>query len=153
MLDVAVEPQTAQIFLDGRELGRGKYRATHAAVERDAVLEARAPGYVTDRRVVRLTGDFAATLALSPEAPATDAERVEPNEDTGKPNVEKASAKGVADEASLERRPSTAARVIKRPPAPAESRKAEPAHAVAASCDPPYRLTPDGVQVFKPECF
>lgn len=151
VLDVTVDPETAQILLDGRELGRGRYRGSHGASDRDAVLEARAPGYVTDRRVVRMTRDFAAALTLSAETPAASGEAHATAEHA---KAEARPSRRTDTKAAPPRRASAATRPAKRAAAPAEGNTAgEPTRAAAANCDPPFRLTPDGVQVFKPECL
>ena len=151
VIEVSAVPANAQILLDGVELGQGRYRGSRAALDRDAVLEARAPGYVTERRNVRLSKDLSAELILSAESAipanaASETQAVEPAHQAQGSPTEPASSP-----ASMRR-----ARAVPRPakpsPAPA-AQSAVPARSATASCNPPYRLTPDGVQVFKPECF
>jgi serine/threonine-protein kinase len=144
-LQVSVKPSHAEVLLDGRPLGTGAYRGNHAASPRPALLEVRAPGFATERRNVQLRQNLALEVVLTPDAPAPEAaEDVTPTAATATPSAAP----------RVKGRPSRA--VVRSPRGPAPPAAAVPAPASAKpapNCNPPYRLTADGVQVFKPECL
>jgi serine/threonine protein kinase len=142
-LEVTTQPESAEIWLDEKLLGTGRFKG---ALERSSApqrLEVRAPGYETASRELRLENDSSLSLALSPvaapKASATEQER--PRSD--------------APESGERRRVRGAPRVVARVTAPSAVPvvSAPQAPAPKANCSPPYVLDRDGVKTYKPECL
>src|SRR5690606_38404444 len=135
----------AEIRLDGTVLGTGRVERTLPPSDQPSVLEVVLAGYVSERRDIQLRRDTVLEVSLRPEPerkPARPATREAPApEPAAKPPVRKRVV------AAPPRPQKPAPAPAKPDPAPA------PAPQKAANCDPPYKLSADGVKVFKPECF
>ncbi|HEY3595481.1 MAG TPA: hypothetical protein VGL13_16450, partial [Polyangiaceae bacterium] len=131
-------------YLDGARVGQDQYRSSGAPTERKATLEARAPGYVSERREVALDEDVTLKLVLQPDP-------VETSEiaNTAASADHKASG-DTKMEPDLPKSAGASAHVTPRPVKPRDkSRTTTP----SPSCNPPYTLGSDGVKTYKPECF
>lgn len=165
MLRVASDPPGAEVYLDGVKLGVTPLVQPRPASAQDSTLELRAEGRVTQSKVVRLEADVTLDVALPKEGSV--AERAASHETAAESDQERAtSAEAKADEQrqalSRQRRPPprpvSAARTkgggeTATPEATAPASAAAKEAAPADNCDPPYRLDPGGVKVFKPHCF
>jgi hypothetical protein len=153
-MSVLAQPSSAQIILDGKLLGTGTYRGAQPISDRQVVLEISAPGHVPQRRNVQLREDLKLELTLLPEPGPTN---------TPDPTASEEEARSADDKAAARPRAAPARQRVGRPlaraaraavAAPSASPAVQPsAKAAAVNCNPPYRLTSDGVQVFKPECL
>jgi len=150
-LVVVAHPANAEVFVDGNSIGTGRVSRQYAPSEETARVEVRLKGHLTEQRTVRLSRDTTLEIVLRPEptvqktADAAPAAKTEP---------EKARATATPPPRGRVFTP----RTVK--PAPAEKLEAPtaPANAnanaaPAPNCNPPYKLSADGVKVFKPECF
>ena len=165
-LRVQSDPKGAEVYLDGVKLGVTPLLQTREPSATDATLELRAPGRVTRSKVIRLKGDVALDLALTPAAATAQPPREREGADRSetKPEGQAASRASEPERAEPSARPRhTASRAASRakpdadttPPAEVapSAPNAEKRSAAEDSCDPPYRLDPGGVKVFKPQCF
>jgi serine/threonine-protein kinase len=143
-LEVDALPAGSEIFLDGTRVGQDRYRATPASSERKALLEARAPGYVSERKEVILRDDVVVAFVLQQEKieksdPPSSAPSLDPKAE---------------NEAKTESDPSRPSRSPAHPVTRSgKPRDKAPASAAAANCNPPYTFDADGVKTYKPECF
>lgn len=150
-LQIVAHPPNAEIFVDGAAIGSGSVQRQYPASRNTASIEVRLAGYVTQRRTVRLSGDTSLEVILSPEAT--------PAEPATAKAKDAASEKARAAVASRPRyaAPRGAAKAAPAKGAPAAAPDAAPAPASAptaqVNCNPPYKLSADGVKMFKPECF
>jgi hypothetical protein len=166
-LRVQSDPKGAEVYLDGVRLGVTPLLTTQEPSTADATLELRAPGRVTRSKVIRLKGEVALDLALTPASAAAEPSREHEASDRveSPPEPESsshASGPDRAEPAGRQRRPASRsgpahAKANADPAPPADEAPsaphAEKASAPEESCDPPYRLDPGGVKVFKPQCF
>jgi hypothetical protein len=136
-LEVDASPPSAEIFLDGRRIGKGYFRVSEVAEPRVALLEVRAPGYVTAHRELSLDRNSSIDVVLKAESPPTSATTESP-----KGARTPAKAAGPAPGAIKPR--------VSRAAAKAPAQKATKR---AANCNPPYTLGADGVKTYKTECF
>ncbi len=138
LLAVEAAPVGADIFVDGKPLGRSPLRAQQPWSDRVAVVTVEAPGYLTESREVTLEKDFALEVVLKPH-PGVDLDIARTPVPSASKPVAGASSRPVA-------RPPAVSRVTPRPPRP-------PASPAAKNCHPPYWYTTDGIKTYKPECF
>jgi len=141
-LEVEALPAGSEIYLDGNRVGQDRYRATPASSERKALLEARAPGYVSERKEVTLRDDVAVAFVLQQEKTETTSPAV-----SADPKAE-TEAKTESDPSKSPRSP---AHPVSRSAKPRD--KAPPSTTPAANCNPPYTFDAEGVKTYKPECF
>jgi serine/threonine protein kinase len=166
-LRVQSEPAGAEVYLDGIKLGVTPLLQTRGASAQPSTIEVRAPGRVTRTKVIKLEDDVAMDVALVHEArePAHSAD-VGVARGAGEPDADDAPDANEQDRAqpfARQRRPvqrasgATRARpqseAEQEPEVSAPAAPPEKAQAVTDNCDPPYRLDPGGVKVFKPQCF
>lgn len=147
-LQVVAHPPEAEIRLDGAVLGTGRVDRDLTPSDQPSVLEVVLAGYVSERREILLRRDTVLEVNLRPEA---DQSAPAPARETREANAAAEAAKAPV---VRKRVPPPPARPQKPAPAPAKPEPAPaPAPQKAANCDPPYKLSADGVKVFKPECF
>jgi serine/threonine-protein kinase len=166
-LRVQSDPEGAEVYLDGVRLGVTPLSTTREPSTVDRTLELRAPGRVTSQKTIRLQGDLDLRLALTPEAPAEEPTR-EPEAAPPRESEHEAVSSSHASEddraetAARQRRPafrapSSRGRPVSDTAQPSEVAPSAPntqkTSSSEESCDPPYRLDPGGVKVFKPQCF
>jgi eukaryotic-like serine/threonine-protein kinase len=170
-LRIESEPAGADVFLGGVHAGVTPLVQTRAASTDDLNVEVRASGRIAQSKVVRLQDDIALAFALQPEIQnaAPDSEATRSHEAA---NAEPAAiaprTASPAEEQERRQALTRGRRPVARQAEPAarekptgDTQKAEspatPAASSAAnspdSCNPPYRLDPGGVKVFKPHCF
>lgn len=146
---IEAQPPGARISLNGQALGTSPYQGKLPASSTEQVVEVRADGHVTERRSLTLSDDVALSIALQPEPPATPAPAVDPQ-----PSA--AAETHPASRGTARGRPRTVGRAAAAAPAPAPAPAAAPAAPAPtqdANCSPPYKLSADGVKIYKPECF
>jgi serine/threonine-protein kinase len=142
-LEITANPPSAEIFLDGRRLGAGRFKGELPRALSPQRLEVRAPGYETSTRELRLEKDALFGVDLVPLAAA------EASADTG--DAEPTDA----DESVHRRRVRGSTRALVRASVPSAApvvSAPQPA-APKANCSPPYVLDRDGVKTYKPECL
>lgn len=150
---ITTEPPDAEIRLDGVKLGVGRYDGQMNASAKEAVLEVRATGHRGSERKVSLASDVSLSIQLEREPAAALAQPSPPPVSSAAPADGRTA---VVDTVSARARlPSRAFKPARAPAGavPAAAAAPAPAAAAAANCNPPYRLSPDGVKLFKPECF
>jgi eukaryotic-like serine/threonine-protein kinase len=167
----------AEVYLDGVKLGVTPLVQTRPASAQAATIELRSSGRVVQSKVVSLQDDVALNFAVPGEAqavaPQGQADPAHEEEDAADADGEGTSS--VAPQVAPsgrehDRRPALARQ--RRPPVrsaepsrdkpaagatpsveAAPATPAAPKTTTPDSCDPPYRLDPGGVKVFKPQCF
>lgn len=170
-LRVQSEPAGADVYLGGIRVGVTPFEHTRPASGDELNVELRASGRVAQSKVIRLNEDMALNFTLPPEvqdAPAgSEVARSRDEQAEGAEVESPARAAPQPDEQArkaallIKRRPPVRpAEAAREKPAsePAKGDVASPTPAAAStnspdSCNPPYRLDPGGVKVFKPHCF
>lgn len=165
-LRVNSEPPGAQVYLDGVEVGVTPLVQTRTGSAQAMKLELRSAGQVVESQMVTLQNDLSLNFASrnAPLSAEPREEPTEPTEETAKPTEEAtsvgernaaASAPHAQDRGQVVTRPRRPAlrAAISQPAAAAASATPAPKANAADSCDPPYRIDPGGVKVFKPHCF
>jgi len=124
--EVQALPEEAEIFLNDQLLATKFFSGQVPLVDHKAVLEVRAPGYLSERKVLTLTRDMSLQIVLTaePRVVATGAASVTPIESAVASSPPRSPVIGKAPKASR-----------------------------SAKCNPPYVFAADGVKTFKPECF
>lgn len=151
-LSVSASPPNAEILLDDVSIGTGKVVRSIAPSSETATLEVRLPGYITEKRTVRLTGNTSLEVSLR-EEPKAEADATPPVADAAS-KEDALKPRGYAGPRGRAFVPPRGAKPPAAPePAPAAPAAAPAAPEKGANCNPPYKLSVDGVKVFKPECF
>ncbi len=157
-LEVDALPPGAEILLDGRRLGTDHFREAQPMTHRKAVLEVRAPGYVSEQQEVLLSTNTTIRIVLEPEpalaavpaaaaaagpAAAVPAAAARAADASGSASVASGDAlSGIGPRA----RPPGSAQATNRPPLPFP-------RSAPRNCTPPYFFSADGIKTYKPECF
>ena len=171
-LRVESDPAGAEVYLEGVKVGVTPLVQTRSPSADESSVELRASGRVTQSKIVRLQDDVALNFTLQPEAAkplGSDEAAASPEEST---TDEDESAARAAPQASGQDKRQANVRARRPPARPADPPREKPsaestpkaegaapaapaakADAPADGCDPPYRLDPGGVKVFKPQCF
>lgn len=168
-LRVESDQAGAEVYLDGVKLGVTPLVQTRPASAQAATIELRASSGVTQSKTVSLHDNVALNFKLQGAAPAAESEDAE-DSSASAPKEEESSkaAPSVTPQAEQDRRqplargrrpvarPAEAPRdkpsaepTLAAPPAPAPAKAESPSD----GCDPPYRLDPNGVKIFKQHCF
>jgi serine/threonine-protein kinase len=151
-LQVLAQPANAEIRLNGELLGAGRLERHFPHSDQASSLVVSLPGYISEERTIYLRRDTSLEVnlrALPTPAPAATP-KSEPVTVTEEPAKSKLSGSPGRPRAPVgAARPAKGAAPSAQPPQSASA--APPTN--NASCNPPYKLSADGVKVFKPECF
>jgi len=147
--EVEVLPDGADILLNGKSLGKNHYAGRQPLTASTALLEVRAPGYLSERKQLTFSKNIALQFSLKPEASAVPAE------------ASAAAAVPSSHESIAGAAPSSNVRVTASPPArvPVQNgfrptpRAKVFSPSAARGCNPPYTFTANGVKKYRPECF
>jgi serine/threonine protein kinase len=147
-----------EVYVDGVKVGVTPLVQSRPASSQSATIELRDDGQVVDSKVVSLQNDVEVRFTTRPDAQRPAPESEDPQLATGADSepAHQAPEQERRPTSARQRRPARAAEAARENSAGAKAAPAAPAAPKASSsdsCDPPYRIDPGGVKVFKPHCF
>jgi serine/threonine-protein kinase len=135
--EVEVSPREAEILLDGKVLGKGRFIGQLPSSGDVTVLELKAPGYKTERREVVFRKDLTLHTVLEPKTEPLSVREPPTGVSTHSAGFQSNALIATKDLRSHKSATKSIATSTK------SNRK----------CNPPYTFSADGVKTFKPECF
>jgi hypothetical protein len=138
-LEVNVRPRGAEIFLDGKPLGRDHFAGQQPLTDDPVVIEVSAPNHLSQRKELKLRKDMSIQFVLEPDPAIAKPTDSAPSSAASAPAVDARSLR---------------ARASSRSVSPAAPRPAARSAGIPSrKCTPPYIFGADGVKTYKPECF